>query len=175
MRPGNGGSSSGSRPARRIDTALAALDDEQLAARLEGQALTPGDRTRQQCFELWMHTDDVRRATGRPFLDPDPQRTCALSDLSARYLGLGMLVTGQDHPGLLGRLVLTGPGGGTWLTPLAVGAAEESTEAVTVIADAIDYCRMAGRLLRIDELDIEVEGDPALALGLLTGAQAFAV
>ena len=46
---------------------------------------------------------------------------------------------------------------------------------VVIVADAVDYCRMAGKLLDVDELDIEVEGDAALALDLLNGAQAFAV
>ena len=44
-----------------------------------------------------------------------------------------------------------------------------------VVADAVDYCRMAGKLLEVDELAIEVEGDASLALDLLTAAQAFTV
>lgn len=161
---------------RRITDALAAIEPDHLDALDPASPLTIADRTRQQSFELWMHTDDVRRATGRPMLDPDPERICSLSDLSARFVGFGMLAAGRDHPGRRGRLVLTGAGGGTWMTPLAF---EEVTgggpDDVVVVADAVDYCRMAGRLLRIDELAIEVEGDATLALDLLNGAQAFAV
>ena len=87
-----------------------------------------------------------------------------------------MAVVGRAHPGLQGRLVLTGPGGGTWITPLGFEErAAGSPDDVVVVADAIDYCRMVGKLLRVDELAIEVEGDAALALDLLNGAQAFAV
>ena len=102
----------------RITSALSRLSPADLDAERAVSPLTLADRTRQQCFELWMHTDDVRDAAGRPMLDPDPERVCALSDLSARFLGFGMLVVGRDHPGRQGRLVLTGPGGGTWVTAL---------------------------------------------------------
>lgn len=160
----------------RITSALAATKPEDLDALDATSPISIADRTRQQSFELWMHTDDVRRATGLPMLDPDPERICALSDLSARFLGFGMLAAGRDHPGRRGRLVLTGPGGGTWTTPLTFEeAAAGGPDDVVVVADAIDYCRMAGKLLRIDELAVEVEGDATLALDLLSGAQAFAV
>ena len=160
----------------RITAALAPMQADDLDAPRTTSPLTLADRTRQQSFELWMHTDDVRRSTGRPMLDPDPQRICALSDLSARFVGFGMAVVGRAHPGLQGRLVLTGPGGGTWTTPLGFEQPTAgSPDDVVVVADAIDYCRMVGRLLRVDELAIEVEGDAAIALDLLNGAQAFAV
>jgi uncharacterized protein (TIGR03083 family) len=162
----------------RLSAFLANVPAEQFAAPRDGYMLTLADRTRLQCFELWMHTDDVRRATGRALVDPDAERICALSDLSARFLGLGMLVTGRDHPGRRGRLVLTGPGGGTWRVALAaeeLASAGDGTDEVVVVADAVDYCRMAGRLLAIEELAIEVEGDPSLALDVLAGAQAYAV
>jgi uncharacterized protein (TIGR03083 family) len=165
----------------RLGAFLAGVPAEQFTSPRKGYMLTLADRTRLQCFELWMHTDDVRRATGRALVDPDAERICALSDLSARFVGLGMLVTGRDHPGRRGRLVLTGPGGGTWRVALAAEdppSAEGSAgsdDDVVVIADAIDYCRMAGRLLAIEELAIVVEGDPSLALDVLAGAQAYAV
>jgi uncharacterized protein (TIGR03083 family) len=164
----------------RLGAFLAGVPAEKFAEARDGYVLTLGDRTRLQCFELWMHTDDVRRATGRALVDPDPERVCALSDLSARFVGLGMLVTGRDHPGRRGRLVLTGPGGGTWQVALAtedlaLDGADRSDDDVVVVANAIDYCRMAGRLLPVEELAIEVEGDASLALDLLAGAQAYAV
>jgi len=160
----------------RISAALERLSQAELDAERTVSPLTLADRTRQQCFELWMHTDDVRHASGRSMLDPDPERICALSDLSARWLGFGMLVIGRDHPGRQGRLVLTGSGGGTWVTPLGFEATEPGqADDVVIVAGAVDYCRMAGKLLDIDELAMEVEGDAALALDLLNAAQAFTV
>jgi uncharacterized protein (TIGR03083 family) len=162
--------------AARIDRRLASLSEAELTAVTEGRILTLADRTRQQCFELWMHSDDVRGATGRALVDPDPERVCALSDLSARHLGLGMFAVDRQHAGSVGRLVLTGAGGGTWLTPLALEeASPDAPEVVTVVVDALDYCRLVGRLLTIDELTFEAEGDAAAGLDLLHGAQAFAV
>ena len=160
----------------RVEARLAASTPDELVAPRATSGLNLGDRTRQQCFELWMHTDDVRRSTGRAMVDPDPERICTLSDLSARFLGLGMMVVGRDHPGQRGRLVLTGPGGGTWLTPLSLEETPEGgDDAVVVVADAVTYCRMVGQLLAVDELPVEVEGDAELALDLLTGAASFAV
>ena len=49
-----------------------------------------------------------------------------------------------------------------------------SYAAVPVITDAVDYCRYVGNLLSLGELEYEVEGDAALAVDLLVGAQAFA-
>lgn len=166
--------------AARLDERLASFAPSQLDDLVEGGVLTIADRTRHQSFELWMHTDDVRRSSKRAMVDPDAERVCALSDLSARFVGLGMLVSGRDHRGGHGRLVLTGPGGGTWVIPLgfdeANGAALpglDQTSQVTIVADAVAYCRMAGKLLGVDELAFEVDGDGSLALDLFVGAQAF--
>ena len=48
-------------------------------------------------------------------------------------------------------------------------------ELVTVVADAIDYCRVAARRLTTDELDAVIEGDAELAGRLLTAAAIVAV
>ena len=73
------------------------------------------------------------------------------------------------------RLVLTGPGGGTWVQPLGLAAPTAGAAAdVTIVADGARFCRMAGNLLAPGALDADVEGDATLVADVLTGARAFA-
>jgi hypothetical protein len=70
--------------------------------------------------------------------------------------------------------VLTGEGGGTWTFPLGGQADTTSGEAVTIVADAVDYCRVVGKLRAVETLELTVEGDAGLAVDVLHGARAFA-
>jgi uncharacterized protein (TIGR03083 family) len=124
-------------------------------------------------FELWTHADDVRAVLGRPLVAPDAERLSVMTPVAARSLPTGMTLAGVARPGRTARLVLVGPGGGTWTVPLALG--EEAGEPeITVIADAVDFCRLAATRLDPGELEHEVEGDPHLAHDLLVGARVFA-
>jgi hypothetical protein len=71
------------------------------------------------------------------------------------------------------RVVLTGPGGGTF--DLAGAGAAGPPPAATLVVDVVDYCRLATRRVEIDEVDIVVEGDEALGRGLLAAARVLAV
>jgi len=138
---------------------------------------TLDDRILARAFELWMHTDDVRAAVGRDWVDPDAARLDLMCDLSARFIPLGIAVTGVAVPGRVGRLVLLSDGGGTWLVPLdrdrdRAGSARGDAD-VVVVAMAAPFCRMAGRLLEPDALAIAIDGDDALVAPLVAGARAF--
>ena len=69
------------------------------------------------------------------------------------------------------RVVLTGAGGGTWV----VDRGPAGTGDLLVVADVVDYCRMASRRLAPDALDTVVEGDRPVADALLAAAQLFSV
>ena len=74
------------------------------------------------------------------------------------------------------RLVLTGPGGGTWVLPLALdadGPAEGDAD-LTVVEDGARFCRIAGKLLDVDAFGGDVDGDATLLADVLAGARAFA-
>ncbi len=122
-------------------------------------------------FELWTHADDVRRAIGEPVAGPAGADVRAMSDTSLRSLPLSIHVVADQVPNGRARIVLTGSGGGVWDLQLGAGG----DELVTVVADAIDYCRVAARRLTIDELDAVIEGDAELAGRLLTAAAIVAV
>ena len=133
------------------------------------------DRTVGRAIELWMHTDDVRAAVGREWVDPDAARLGLMCEVAARFIPLGIAVTGVAVPGRTARLVLLGAGGGTWPVPLGGISTEPLASApdVVVVAMAAPFCRMAGRLLEPDALAIAVDGDGVLVAPLFAGARAF--
>jgi uncharacterized protein (TIGR03083 family) len=124
-------------------------------------------------FELWTHADDVRRALGRPLVDPDPERLAVMSDVASRSLPTGMTIFGRPRPGQSARVVLLGPGGGTWTVPLALDE-DGGPTAVTVVADVVDFCRVAAMRLAPEDLEHDVEGDPELAGDVLRAVAIFA-
>ena len=68
------------------------------------------------------------------------------------------------------RIVLTGPGGGTFDLD-----GPGTVRTVTLVADIVDYCRTAARRIDIEELPKIVEGDRDQAHALLTAARVLAV
>ena len=129
---------------------------------------------RAKVFEMWMHSDDVRRATGRALLDPDPERLAALCQLAADATPAGMTVTGGATQGKTLRLVLTGPGGGTFVRPMAHRENASSVTDLLIIAAAVDFCRLAGKLLDPAHFVFEADGDIELVDAVFAGARAFA-
>jgi uncharacterized protein (TIGR03083 family) len=120
-----------------------------------------------RAFEVWTHADDVRRATARPMQAPLPHDLRAMSMFSVATLAL--LVPAELVKGPA-RIVLTGPGGGTFDL-----AGPGDARAVTLVADVVDYCRAAARRIDIDELPAVIEGDREYAHALLTAARVLAV
>jgi hypothetical protein len=97
-----------------------------------------------------------------------------MADFSARNTGLGLVMVGRDHPGLTARIVLTGPGGGEWTVAMGAGADLSGPPAVTLTADVVDWCLVAGARLDPSALVRMVDGDPVLADDLVAAAPAFA-
>ena len=71
-----------------------------------------------RAFELWTHENDIRRAMGWAASVPDPSTLRLMTELAARLLPQAGAGLGEPVDV---RLVLTGPGGGTW--DVTVGAA----------------------------------------------------
>ncbi len=67
------------------------------------------------------------------------------------------------------RVVLTGNGGGTF------DLGDPSRRDTILVVDVVDYCRLAARRIAPDDLDMDVEGDRAVADRLLAAARVFAV
>lgn len=137
-----------------------------------------------RAFELWTHEEDVRRATGRPLAAPPPSSLYTMTSLAVSLLPL---VVDPQTPERRVSLVLTGQGGGTWR--MALGPAGEVPEVAApdrtalaaatpdarIVADVVDFCRVAANRLDPDDLGYHVDGDRALAREVLSAATTLAL
>jgi uncharacterized protein (TIGR03083 family) len=134
-----------------------------------------------RAFELWIHGDDIRAATGRALTVPDASRLTLMTDLAVRALGRVLAVrsaaSGSARP--LVRLVLTGAGGGAW----SIGGddarepdrpGDRPPPAARIVTDAEGFCRLAAKRTPPDAIDVDVSGDRALADRVLAAAAVLA-
>jgi uncharacterized protein (TIGR03083 family) len=124
-------------------------------------------------FEVWTHTEDLCRTLRRQPPPLDAERLHLMTTTAVGAIPLGLLLRNIDPGQHTARLVLTGPGGGAWNQPLQLG--DETVEpSVTIIADAVDFCRLAAQRITPADLDAEVDGSMDLAIAVLRGASVFA-
>ena len=122
-----------------------------------------------RAFELWTHENDIRRAVGWAPSVPDPSTLRLMTDLAARLLPHA----GAALPEPVDvRLVLTGPGGGTWDVTMGSPPAAAS---VAIVTDAVGFCRLAANRVAPADLDVSVTGDPARAAAVLAAATTLAL
>jgi uncharacterized protein (TIGR03083 family) len=126
-----------------------------------------------RAFETWTHEEDIRRATGRALSPPDPARLRLMTELAVSALPFGLANIDRPQPGRTARIILTGPGGGTWQAALDRGT-PGSTD-VRIIADAVSFCRLAANRVTQAELDCRILGDAVLAADVLAGARTLAL
>jgi uncharacterized protein (TIGR03083 family) len=149
----------------------AAQMPEDTAVEFHGWPFQVGSLMVARTFELWTHTDDIRRASGRSMAAPSAGDLATMSNVSVTSLPLTAYFVRPDVPDLRARVVLTGDGGGVWDLTFGHGG----DEAVTVIADVVDYCRVAARRIAPEALDIDVEGDAQIASLLLRAASVVSI
>ena len=166
-----------------LRVALADVNERVVRALVDHDALgDPHDlssldaRTMAVSFETWMHADDVRLALGRTLTTPDVERLERLCALVADTLPVAMSSSGVAHPGRSIRLVLTGPGGGVWVTRAAQdeNLAKTAEADATLVVDGVTFCRLFHEQVPIDGLELMVEGDAALVDDALAATGAFA-
>jgi uncharacterized protein (TIGR03083 family) len=124
-----------------------------------------------RAFEVWTHADDIRRAIGDEMAAPAAADVRAMSSASVGSLPLAIHVVADPVPDGSARIVLTGEGGGVWDLQLGRGG----DELVSIVADVVDYCRVASKRIAVDGLQATIEGDHRLAERLLTAATIIAV
>ena len=140
-----------------------------------------------RAFELWTHENDIRQAVGWAPSVPDPSTLRLMTDLAARLLPHAGAVLPEPVDV---RLVLTGPGGGTWDVTMgghpsgnpaepsadpAEPSAEPAAASVAIVTDAVGFCRLAANRVTPADLDVSVTGDPARAAAVLTAATTLAL
>jgi uncharacterized protein (TIGR03083 family) len=143
---------------------------------IHGLRLTVDQLLVVRAFELWTHENDLRAAIDLPPSSPDPSVLALMTELAVRSLPRGVERAGLRPSGRPVRVVLTGPGGGTW--DVALGSPEPDAvpaQRTRIVADAVDFCRLvAGRAAR-RAIDIDVAGDAAAADDVLTAAASLAL
>jgi uncharacterized protein (TIGR03083 family) len=122
-------------------------------------------------FELWTHENDIRRVAGLPPSVPDDAALTLMTELAATSLPLAAERMQLPGPTEL-RLVLTGPGGGSWDVAIDGNAAPA---AITIITDAIGFCRLVANRAAPADLDLHTAGDPDRVAGLLAAAPLLAL
>ena len=131
-----------------------------------------------RAFEIWTHTEDIRRATGRPLEDPDPETVALMTELAAALLPAGIAATGSVLGGTV-RLVLTGEGGGAWDIPLrgaeATRARHGTPTDAHVVVDATEFCRVVSNRSTLERSRAVVTGEFGAAAAVFAGAAALAL
>jgi uncharacterized protein (TIGR03083 family) len=158
----------------RADLAGSGLAGAGLAGEvaLHGMRLPLGALLIVRAFELWTHDDDIRRVAGLPLTVPDRPTLRLMTELAAGLLPHATARMGQrDRVGV--HLVLTGPGGGTW--DVAVGEDRPDSGAVSIIADAVGFCRLVANRTGPAELEPVVIGSPRRAADILAAASSLAL
>jgi uncharacterized protein (TIGR03083 family) len=134
-----------------------------------------------RAFELWTHENDIRRAVGWEASVPDPSTLRLMTDLAARLLP--QAGAGLPEPVDV-RLVLTGPGGGTWDVTVGGGTVGGATigggtvrrgTAVSIVTDAVGFCRLAANRIAPADLDVSITGDPGRAAAVLAATTTLAL
>ena len=157
----------------RCHELLAGLDSTELPDRIAFHGLPMSTRAAftTRAFEVWMHADDIREAHHTALEPPPADEVALMANTAVRSVPLGMVLSGLDRADHTVRVVLTGPGGGMWVVPLGDRAPGEPD--TVLVADAVEFCRMAAQRLDVDELDLHVEGDRDVAQDVLVGARIF--
>jgi uncharacterized protein (TIGR03083 family) len=123
-------------------------------------------------FELWVHEEDVRTACGRPLSGPDDARLFRMTRLVTALLPIGMALADRPPEGRVARLVLTGPGGGTFLVP--PGTDHRRADA-RIVLDATVFCRVVGARQAVASAGALLSGDEELGSDVLAGAARLAL
>jgi uncharacterized protein (TIGR03083 family) len=171
------------RAADRTLGLVRSADAQGVRVALHGMRLPPSALLVVRAFELWTHENDIRQAVRLAASVPDPSTLRLMTDLAARLLPHAAAGAGLPGPVDV-RLVLTGPGGGTWDVtvggPAPAAAAPDSgpapaAAAVAIVTDAVGFCRLAANRVTPADLDAHVAGDPACAAAVLAAATTLAL
>ena len=173
-RPGGAAAATRADWRRAADRTLELVRDADMAAEVTvwGIPLPLSALLVARAFELWTHENDIRRVAGLPASVPDASTLRLMTELATSMLPFGAMLAGLQGPINL-RLVLTGPGGGTW--EVVIGGDAPEPAAIGIVTDVVDFCRLAANRLNPADLDMQVTGDQGRAAGVLAAAAALAL
>jgi uncharacterized protein (TIGR03083 family) len=112
----------------------------------------------QRAFETWTHADDVRQVMDLPPRPPPADHVRLIAELGVKLLPTALAATTPGAGEWAVRLVLNGPGGGTWDLPPDRPPGTEPD--VTVTTDVVEFCRLLANRRTPEEFDAALQGDP---------------
>ncbi|GIH80655.1 hypothetical protein Plo01_70840 [Planobispora longispora] len=145
-----------------LSAAEPGLADEKIVA--SGLRLRARDHLTNRAFETWVHCTDICNVTGILLPEPVFDHVYAMADMGCRSLPLSHRAGGGSVTGVA-ELVLTGPGGGTWLIRLGEDAGGPES---TIVMDVIEFCFLFADRRDPEAVGAVVRGDRELARELLS-------
>ena len=136
-----------------------------------GPVMPHGDFVRHRAFDVWMHEQDVRRATGRPGNLDGPAADC-----SRQIIGGALpYVVGKRAAATPGQAVVVETPEHRWHVVVGDdrrarfhdGSGGEPTVRLRMAWET--FVRLGGGRVDGDAADVEINGDPDLAHRVLTG------
>jgi uncharacterized protein (TIGR03083 family) len=158
---------------RSTDAVRGAVPDVGPTTRWFGSQTSTNLALLVSAFEIWTHTDDIRRALGRPLDVPSAAALRTMAEGSMTMVPSALEASGRVRQGRTARIVLTGPGGGDWTVPMAPGG-EVGEPDVAITLSVVEWCRRFSERLSAEDLDLAVRGDRRLADDLVAAAPVFA-
>lgn len=132
-----------------------------------------------RAFETWIHTGDIAAALNRVMPTPPPEHLHRMADLGARLLPVAAACRKVEHRGRSLRLVLSGPGGGSWLVPLdprpGLDPRHGAEPAVELVLDVVDFCLLLADRRPPATIEVTFSGDAVLGRQVLDAAPSLAV
>ncbi len=128
-----------------------------------------------RAFETWIHAGDIDVAMGRDRRALSDTAFGQMASLSSIVVPRCLHARGTARPGQTARLVLTGPGAGELLIPLAPGGDTTAEPVVTLRAPVLEWCMRIGDRITADDFPMTVEGDAAIAREIVEAASGLAM
>lgn len=132
---------------------------------IDGLSLPVQNAYLARAFETWIHADDIRLAIGQCVDPPGSLHLRALADLHIRSLPTALRLSGRVRPDCAVQVRLTGAFTEEWRVPLTRAAS--GAPAVTLTADALEFCYLAANRRSPEAVPITVDGDHTIANNLL--------
>ena len=165
-----------------LRASLAAARDLPPTAKFYGIELPLEQLLVVRAFELWIHHEDIRRATGRGPSSPDEATLAKMTDLAVALLPAALEQAGARRPQepVAIHLVLTGSGGGTWDVPVNGAPARRADRdhlrrAATLTVDAAEFCRVVGNRSDLAASGGRIRGSEPLVAELCAAAAGMAL
>nr|CEL15097.1 hypothetical protein [Kibdelosporangium sp. MJ126-NF4]CTQ93309.1 hypothetical protein [Kibdelosporangium sp. MJ126-NF4] len=131
----------------------------------------PPDLLMSRAYETWIHARDIAMAAHKQLPPPPPDYLHTIADFAARLLPQAAAYRRVARPGNVVRLVLAGPGGGTWT--LALGDKDREVT-VEMTMETTAFCLLMAGRTQPRSVDVMIRGDVELGYDLLDAGPALA-